>query len=63
MVDMFKILDKRIESAKKDLKSLNDLIAVAEEAGEDITEMAVKRDELEEKIGLWDTAIKKRLKK
>jgi len=63
MVDMFKILDKRIQSAKKDLESLNDLIAVAEEADEDITEMAVKRDELAEKIELWDTAIKKRMKK
>jgi len=52
---------KRLEKAKEELNKLNTLIEVAEDAGEDVTEYKIKRDELAEKIRRWEDAISKRL--
>jgi len=54
-------LKKRLEKAKEELNKLNTLIEVAEDAGEDVTEYKIKRDELAEKIRRWEDAISKRL--
>jgi len=45
------------------LKKLDTLIETAEEAGEDVTEYKIKRDELAQKIDMWEKAIDKRLRK
>ena len=55
-------LKKQLEEAESALEELNTLIEVAAEAGEDVSEMVIKRDELKTRIERWKAAIEKRLK-
>ena len=52
-------MKKRLEAAKQELQRLDQLIAVAEEAGEDVIEYKLKRDELADKIERWEKALSK----
>ena len=55
-------LRKQLDEAEKALEELNVLIETAAEAGEDVSEMVIKRDELKTRIERWKAAIEKRLK-
>jgi len=59
--EILEMFMERVEAAKKDLERLKILIEVAEEAGEDVTELKIKASELETKIRMWENAIRKRL--
>lgn len=61
MNEILKGLLNRLDKAKADLEKLDTLIEVAQEAGEDVSELIVKRDSLKERIEAWERAIKSRL--
>jgi len=53
---------RRVKEAKEKLEVLNTLILVAKEAGEDVTQYEIQRDNLKQRIERWEKALSKRIK-
>jgi len=53
---------RRVKEAKENLEVLNTLILVAKEAGEDVTQYEIQRDNLKQRIERWEKALSKRIK-
>jgi len=62
MVNVLEMLKSRIDEAEKRLAELEELIETAKEAGEDVTELEIRKNELKERILRWKEAVNKRLK-
>lgn len=60
--EILNMLKSRIDEAEKRLAELEELIETAKEAGEDVTELEISKNELKERILKWKTAIAKRMK-
>lgn len=57
--NIIKMAKERIKEARKQLDELKTLLTLMKEAGEDVTELEIQKDDLEERITRWEEALKR----